>query len=125
MVTSSALTLTSVKPAPTPAGADVVGLDSQGRSWNSTWDRNGLHPAEALMYDQYTLISINPATDNPMERLVGKPGQYYQGKFRFYAPCEWGPFDGADARAQAARCCRSCRTGCSARRSPASRPNRP
>ena len=45
------------------------------------------------MYDQYTLISINPDTDNPMERLVGKPGQYYQGKFRFYAPCEWGPFN--------------------------------
>ena len=76
---------------PDAAGADVVGLDSQGRlELNLMKDYTA---AEALMYDQYTLISINPDTDNPMERLVGKPGQYYQGKFRFYAPCEWGPFD--------------------------------
>ena len=76
---------------PDAAGADVVGLDSQGRlELNLKKDYTA---AEALMYDQYTLISINPDTDNPMERLVGKPGQYYQGKFRFYAPCEWGPFD--------------------------------
>ena len=76
---------------PDAAGADVVGLDSQGRlELNLMKDYTA---AEALMYDQYTLISINPDTDNPMERLVGKPGQYYQGKFRFYAPCEWGPFN--------------------------------
>ena len=76
---------------PDAAGADVVGLDSQGRlELNLKKDYTA---AEALMYDQYTLISINPDTANPMERLVGKPGQYYQGKFRFYAPCEWGPFN--------------------------------
>ena len=76
---------------PDAAGADVVGLDSQGRlELNLMKDYTA---AEALMHDQYTLISINPDTDNPMERLVGKPGQYYQGKFRFYAPCEWGPFN--------------------------------
>ena len=75
---------------PDAAGADVVGLDSQGRlELNLTKDYTA---AEALMYDQYTLISINPDTANPMERLVGKAGLYYQGKFRFYAPCEWGPF---------------------------------
>ena len=75
---------------PDAAGADVVGLDSQGRlELNLT---SNYTAAEALMYDQYTLISINPDTANPMERLVGKPGQYYQGKFRFYAPCEWEPF---------------------------------
>ena len=75
---------------PDAAGADVVGLDSQGRlELNLMKDYTA---AEALMYDQYTLISINPDTANPMERLVGKPGQYYQGKFRFYAPCEWEPF---------------------------------
>ena len=75
---------------PDAAGADVVGLDSQGRlELNLKKDYTA---AEALMYDQYTLISINPDTANPMERLSGKPGQYYQGKFRFYAPCEWGPF---------------------------------
>ena len=75
---------------PDAAGADVVGLDSQGRlELNLKKDYTA---AEALMYDQYTLISINPGTANPMERLAGKPGQYYQGKFRFYAPCEWGPF---------------------------------
>ena len=73
------------------AGADVVGLDSQGRLELNLEEKN-YTAAEALMYDQYTLISINPGTDNPMERLVGKPAQYYQGKFRFYAPCEWGPF---------------------------------
>ena len=75
---------------PDAAGADVVGLDSQGRlELNLKKDYTA---AEALMYDQYTLISINPGTANPMERLAGKPGPYYQGKFRFYAPCEWGPF---------------------------------
>ena len=75
---------------PDAAGADVVGLDSQGRlELNLT---SNYTAAEALMYDQYTLISINPDTANPMERLVGKAGQYYQGKFRFYAPCEWEPF---------------------------------
>ena len=76
---------------PEAAGADVVGLDSQGRLELNLM--SNYTSAEALMYDQYTLININPDTANPMERLVGKAGQYYQGTFRFYAPCEWGPFN--------------------------------
>jgi hypothetical protein len=76
---------------PDAAGADVVGLDSQGRLELNLM--SNYTSAEALMYDQYTLISINPDTANPMERLEGKAGQYWQGKFRFYAPCEWGPFN--------------------------------
>ena len=73
------------------SGADVVGLDSK-QKLELNMDPTEMDAPMALMYDQYTLISINPDTDNPMERLAGKPGGYYQGKFRFYAPCEWGPF---------------------------------
>jgi hypothetical protein len=72
------------------AGADVVGLDSQGRlelNLMKTMDA-----ASALAYDQYTLININPEGVNPMERLVGKAGNYYAGSFRLYDPCDWGPF---------------------------------
>ena len=77
---------------PEAAGADVVGLDSQGRLELNLGPIT-MDPAMAQMYDQYTLININPETANPMERLEGKAGQYWQGKFRFYAPCEWGPFN--------------------------------
>ena len=76
---------------PDAAGADVVGLDSQ-QKLELTLGPTDMDADMALMYDQYKLISINPGTANPMERLAGKPGPYYQGKFRFYAPCERGPF---------------------------------
>ena len=76
---------------PDAAGADVVGLDSQ-QKLELNLGPTDMDADMALMYDQYTLISINPGTANPMERLAGKPGHYYQGKFRFYAPCERGPF---------------------------------
>ena len=70
------------------SGADVVGLDSQQKL------ELNLGPTEmdaymALKYDQYNVVTPGDGSD---KYLVGKPGMYYQGKFRFIAPCDWEPF---------------------------------
>ena len=68
-------------------GADVVGLDSQQKlELNLT---NDMDAATALMYDQYSVVTPGDGSDM---YLVGKPEMYYQGKFRFIAPCDWEPF---------------------------------
>ena len=70
------------------SGADVVGLDSQQKL------EMNLGPTEmdaymALKYDQYNVVTPGDGKD---KYLVGKAGMYYQGKFRFMAPCDWKPF---------------------------------
>jgi hypothetical protein len=69
-------------------GASVTGLDSQGKLVMNLM--SPLSAAAALMYDQYSVVQSTSASVAP--HLVGTAGSYYQGKFRFYAPCEWGPF---------------------------------
>ena len=71
------------------SGADVVGLDSQQKL------ELNLGPTEmdaymALKYDQYNVVTPGDGSD---KYLVGKPGMYYQGAFRFIAPCDWEPFE--------------------------------
>ena len=71
------------------SGADVVGLDSQQKL------EMNLGPTEmdaymALKYDQYNVVTPGDGSD---KYLVGKPGMYYQGTFRFIAPCDWDPFE--------------------------------
>ena len=74
---------TDVDEEPMWRGADVVGLDSQGRlDLNLTPD---LSKAKALAYDQYRVVIPGLATGNAY--LDGVAGSYYQGAFRFFNPC--------------------------------------
>ena len=74
---------TDVDEEPMWRGADVVGLDSQGRlDLNLTPD---LSKAKALAYDQYRVVIPGLATGNAY--LDGAAGSYYQGAFRFFNPC--------------------------------------
>ena len=68
-------------------GADVVGLDSQGRLELNISD--DLSAAEALAYDQYSIKTPDIVEGRPIENseLVGVPGIYNQGSFRFFNPC--------------------------------------
>ena len=74
---------------PSAAGASIVGLDGQDRLALNLM-RN-LSAADALMYDQYQVQTITTGSV-VNTRLIGRAGNYYQGKFRFYDPCHWGPF---------------------------------
>ena len=74
---------TDVDEEPMWRGANVVGLDSQGRL-----DLNlkpVLSKAKALAYDQYRVVIPGLATGNAY--LDGVAGSYYQGAFRFFNPC--------------------------------------
>ena len=76
------------------AGADVVGLDSQQKlelnlAKDLSDDTDSANAAMALMYDQYDVITPGDGSDM---YLVGNPRMYYQGKFRFIAPCDQGDF---------------------------------
>ena len=77
------------------SGADVVGLDSQQKlelNIGSTEMDAGSIEMDAYMalkYDQYNVVTPGDGSD---KYLVGKPGMYYQGAFRFIAPCDWEPF---------------------------------
>ena len=74
---------TDVDEEPMWRGADVVGLDSQGRlDLNLTPD---LSKAKALTYDQYRVVIPGLATGNAY--LDGVARNYYQGAFRFFNPC--------------------------------------
>ena len=74
---------TDVDEEPMWRGADVVGLDSQGRlDLNLT---PVLSKAKALAYDQYRVVIPGLATGNAY--LDGAAGSYYQGAFRFFNPC--------------------------------------
>ena len=74
-------------------GADVVGLDSQGRL--ALNNQVVLTKALALAFDQYEIVTPGPATQNSY--LVGVPSamdtdgnyikDYNQGAFRFFNPC--------------------------------------
>ena len=65
-------------------GADVVGLDSQGRL-EMTENTVNLSAAKALAYDQYSYTVPGAVTENAY--LDGLEGDYYQGTFRFFDPC--------------------------------------
>jgi hypothetical protein len=71
---------------PNAAGADVVGLDSQGKLELNIMDK-ALNAGQALMYDQYTLVETALSPTSFEQYLYGKAGTYYQGKFRFIDPC--------------------------------------
>ena len=64
-------------------GADVVGLDSQGRL--EMTEMVNLSAEKALAYDQYSYTVPGVVTDNAY--LDGLEGAYYQGTFRFFDPC--------------------------------------
>lgn len=68
---------------PGDPGASVTGLDSQGKLVMNLM--NPLDAAAALMYDQYSVVQSADTSVAP--HLAGKPGSYYQGKFRFFDPC--------------------------------------
>ena len=70
------------------SGADVVGLDSQ-QKLELNLGPTDMDAAMALMYDQYNVVTPGSGAD---KYLVGKPGMYHQGTFRFIAPCDWEPF---------------------------------
>ena len=74
---------------PSAAGASIVGLDGQDRLALNLM-RN-LSAADALMYDQYQVRTITTGSVVNTQ-LIGRAGNYYQGKFRFYDPCHWEPF---------------------------------
>ena len=69
-------------------GADVVGLDSQGRLELNNQEME-LSKALALAYDQYNIVTpgaiLGQRADNSY--LIGKDGTYNQGAFRFMNPC--------------------------------------
>ena len=65
------------------AGADVVGLDSQGHLALNLMPN--LTKAEALAYDQYRVVI--PGAADGYAYLDGLAGDYHQGTFRFFNPC--------------------------------------
>ena len=77
---------TDVDEAPAYVGADVVGLDSQGKLEMNIMAKQ-LTAAEALMYDQYSLVETALTSTSWVQYLSGNVGTYYQGKFRFFDPC--------------------------------------
>ena len=70
------------------SGADVVGLDSQ-QKLELNMGPTEMDAPMALMYDQYNVVTPGDGTD---KYLVGNAGMYYQGAFRFIAPCDSEPF---------------------------------
>ena len=75
------------------SGADVVGLDSQQKLELNLSKEMGA--AMALMYDQYNVVTPGDGSDMYLAGKLaddGSPLMYYQGKFRFMAPCDWEPF---------------------------------
>lgn len=85
---------TDVDEHPDYVGADVVGLDSQGKLMlNVPVD---LSAALALAFDHYQVVTpfaVEPVIDNVLMReahdseLRGIAGSYHQGTFRFFNPC--------------------------------------
>ena len=81
------------------AGADIVGLDSQGKLELNIGGDSGAGPnygpvapaqrnaAWAHWYDHFTVTRTTNAAGQVIETLAGTPGIYYQGKFRFFTPC--------------------------------------
>ena len=71
------------------SGADVVGLDSQQKLETEPGShRYGCsHGSEGT-----TSTTWSRPASGADKYLVGKAGMYYQGKFRFIAPCDWKPF---------------------------------
>jgi hypothetical protein len=68
------------------AGADVVGLDSQGKLEMNVGP-TVMNGAMALMYDQYSLKETAMSSTSWVQYLQGNAGSYHQGKFRFFDPC--------------------------------------
>ena len=79
---------TDVDEEPMWRGADVVGLDSQGRLELNNQEME-LSKALALAYDQYNIITPGaiPGQRADNSYLSGKDGTYNQGAFRFMNPC--------------------------------------
>ena len=71
------------------SGADVVGLDSQ-QKLELNLGPTDMDAGMALMYDQYNVVTPGSGAD---KYLVGKPGMYHRGTFRFIAPCDREPFE--------------------------------
>ena len=71
------------------SGADVVGLDSQ-QKLELNMGPTEMDAPMALMYDQYNVVTPGDGAD---KYLVGNAGMYYQGAFRFIAPCDSEPFE--------------------------------
>ena len=71
---------------PNAAGADVVGLDSQGKLEMNVGP-TVMNGAMALMYDQYSLKETAMSSTSWVQYLQGNAGSYHQGKFRFFDPC--------------------------------------
>jgi hypothetical protein len=71
-------------------GADVVGLDSQGRLELNNQEME-LSKALALAYDQYNIVTPGaiPGQRADNSYLSGKDGTYNQGAFRFMDPCPY------------------------------------
>ena len=74
---------TDVDEDPRWVGADVVGLDSQGRLALNL--ESELTKAKALAYDQYRVVI--PGAADGYAYLDGIGGDYHQGTFRFFNPC--------------------------------------
>ena len=74
---------TDVDEEPEWRGADVVGLDSQGRL--ELKPEIDLSSELALAYDQYVITTPGDPTRNSY--LTGRAGTYNQGAFRFFNPC--------------------------------------
>ena len=79
---------TDVDEEPMWRGADVVGLDSQGRLELNNQEME-LSKALALAYDQYNIVTPGaiPGQRADNSYLSGKDGTYNQGAFRFMNPC--------------------------------------
>ena len=77
---------TDVDEEPAYVGADVVGLDSQGKLEMNIMNK-ALTAYEALMYDQYSLVETALTSTSWVQYLSGNAATYYQGKFRFFDPC--------------------------------------
>lgn len=74
---------TDVDEEPMHRGADVVGLDSQGKLLLNRMVN--LSAAQALAYDQYDVVTPGNLLSNSY--LMGRDGDYHQGAFRFFNPC--------------------------------------
>ena len=77
---------TDVDEDPAYVGADVVGLDSQGKLEMNIVEEP-LTAAAALWYGQYSLVETALTSTSWTQYLSGNVGTYYQGKFRFFDPC--------------------------------------